>query len=69
MSSQDDARKNLRAFLEDMSALQKWADPGNQDHTEFVNAFKVARHRAREAAREYVKAFLPEPGLPPQGNS
>lgn len=57
MGKKDDARETLKAFLDDMSALQKWFDPGNPDAAEFVEAFGVARKRAKQAAREYARAF------------
>jgi hypothetical protein len=52
----DDARKSLKLWIGDMEALRHLADLGNPEARPFVEAFEIARDRALEAAKEYVKA-------------
>lgn len=56
MSNLEDARKTLRDFLDDMSALKQFADPGNPEAGPFVNAFAIARQHALAAAAVYAAA-------------
>lgn len=57
MAQIDDARKRLRDLLGDMDALKNYADPGNADAHDFLDAFKAAREKAKAAARDYVAAL------------
>jgi hypothetical protein len=56
MSKLDDARKELRDFLEDMAALRPFTDVGNPEAAPFTDAFSAARARALAAATAYVDA-------------
>lgn len=53
----DDVRKKLRDLLGDMDALKAYADVGNADAREFVDAFRAAREKAKAAARDYIAAL------------
>jgi hypothetical protein len=57
MAQIDEARKTLRDFLGDMDALKGYADPENADASEFVDAFRAAREKAKAAARAYAEAL------------
>jgi hypothetical protein len=57
MSDIENVRKKLVTLLGEMSALRPFADAGNPDAAEFVEAFKIARSKARGAAAEYAKAL------------
>jgi len=57
MAQIDDARKTLRDLLGDMDALKAYADVGNTDAHDFVEAFRVAREKAKAAARDYIAAL------------
>lgn len=55
------ARSELREWLDDMVALEPWADLSDDEpdpsHEAFQKAFESARERAIEAARAYVEAL------------
>lgn len=51
-----DARDDLKCWLEDMTALKPWADPGNPEAEPFMTAFATARDKALLAAKAYVEA-------------
>jgi hypothetical protein len=53
----DEARKKLHDLLGDMDALKPYADVGNADAHDFVEAFRAARDKAKIAARDYVSAL------------
>jgi hypothetical protein len=57
-TSLESARKNLREWLEDLSALKEWTDaPENQVRKEFTEAFDAALAKAKAAAKEYCEAL------------
>ncbi len=56
MAALETARRTLREFLDDMSALKPFVDPGNPEAAPFVEAFAAARARASVAAKIYTDA-------------
>ncbi len=57
MARIDDARKALHDLLGDLDALSKYADVGNPDAHDFVDAFRAAREKAKQAAKDYIEAL------------
>jgi hypothetical protein len=57
MSNVNDARRELQAFLADMTALKPFADQNSQDGQAFVAAFAAAKSKAKLAAETYVAAL------------
>jgi hypothetical protein len=57
MSTIDEARRELHAFIDDMDSLKVYADPGNPEAAPFNSAFAMAREKAKLAAETYIKAL------------
>jgi hypothetical protein len=51
----DDARKELRAWLEDLAALKAFSDPNSSDAAEFNAAWDAALKKAKDVARQYAE--------------
>lgn len=56
----EDARKELKQWLDDLGALRPWIDAGNPDAKPFADAFAAARARALAAASAYAEAVSRE---------
>lgn len=57
MSNVNDARRELQAFLSDMTALKPFVEEARGDAKAFVEAFGAAREKAKQAAEAYVAAL------------
>ncbi len=57
MSNVNDARRELQAFLSDMTALKPFVEEARGDAQAFVAAFGAAREKAKQAAEAYVAAL------------
>ena len=57
MSNINDARRELLAYVGDMTALRPFVDPNSKDGQVFVAAFEAARERAKVAAETYTAAL------------
>jgi len=60
--SVEEARKALKPWLDDMTALRSWVDPGKGEDYAFNKAFAAARKHALAATEEYIKAANAPPG-------
>jgi hypothetical protein len=57
MSNVNDARRELQAFLSDMTALKPFVETETRDAQAFVAAFGAAREKAKQAAEAYIAAL------------